>query len=98
GGVGAAGCVTPTATPTPPVVEKAKDPPRHPPKNAESCVAIANYLAAEGSGKPAGSAEQEHLYDQARREYQQALDVDPKYVPTYRALGQLYTAMGDHPS
>jgi tetratricopeptide (TPR) repeat protein len=96
--LGTAGCVSPSApsAPTPVAAEKAKDVPRHPPKNAESCVAIANYLAAEASGKPAGSAEQERLYDQARREYQQAIDVDPNYMPTYHALGQLYTTIGDH--
>jgi tetratricopeptide (TPR) repeat protein len=95
---GAAGCVTTTAGPTAPapvVLEKAKDPPRHAPK-PETCVALADHFAAEGSSKPEGSAEQERLYDQARREYQQALDVDPNHVPAYRALGRLYTAMGDH--
>jgi tetratricopeptide (TPR) repeat protein len=93
--VGAAGCVSaPTAAP--PVIEKAKDPPRHPPKNAETCVALGSVFADEGKSKSAGSAEQEHLFDQARREYQQAIDVDASYIPTYRALGQLYVTMGDH--
>jgi tetratricopeptide (TPR) repeat protein len=93
---GATGCVSAPTTATPPVIEKAKDPPRHPPKNAETCVALGNVFAAEGQAKPAGSAEQEHLYDQARREYQQAIEVDASYVSTYRALGQLYVTMGDH--
>jgi tetratricopeptide (TPR) repeat protein len=96
---GAAGCVTPTppqTAPTPVVVEKTKDPPRHPPKNPETCVALGDFFAAEGSSKPKGSAEQERLYDQARREYQQALEIDAKHAPAYRALGRLYTTLGDH--
>lgn len=97
--LGAAGCVTTSTThnaPAPVVAQKAKDPPQHPPRKAETCVALADYFAGQAATKPAGSAEQEHLYDQARREYQQAVDVDPNYLPTYHALGRLYTATGDH--
>jgi tetratricopeptide (TPR) repeat protein len=101
--VGAAGCVADNSTQTGPVlpppgavIEKAKDPPKHPPKSAETCVALGNVFASEGASKPQASAVQGHLYDQARREYQQALDVDAGCRSAYLALGQLYTKMGDH--
>lgn len=97
--VGAAGCVPQNSVPTvptPPVVEKAKDLPMRPPKNAETCVALGNFFASEGAAKPAGSAERERLYDNARKEYQQALDIDPNCLAAYLALGKLYATMGDH--
>jgi len=97
---GAVGCVpqssVQTVPPSPPVVEKAKDLPSHPPKHAETCIALGNFFAAEGSSAPQGSAKQEHLYDQARKEYQQALDIDANCVAAYRALARLYTTIGDH--
>jgi tetratricopeptide (TPR) repeat protein len=98
--VGAVGCVPQQSVqptpPAPPVVEKAKDLPMRPPKKPETCVALGDFFAAEGAAKPAGSAEQERLYDHARKEYQQALDIDANCVPAYRALGHLYVTLGDH--
>ena len=97
---GAVGCVPQnsmqTVPPSPPVAEKAKETPPHAPKHAETCVTLGNFFAAEGSSAPRGSAKQEHLYDQARREYLQALDIDANCLLAYRALGRLYTTLGDH--
>jgi tetratricopeptide (TPR) repeat protein len=98
--VGAAGCVPQTSIPTvpapPPVVEKAKEPPRHPPKSPETCVSLGDFFAAQAAGAPQGSAQQERLYDQARMEYQQALDIDAGCMTAYLALGRLYANTGDH--
>jgi tetratricopeptide (TPR) repeat protein len=100
---GAAGCASQNvvqmehAQPPPgAVVEKAKEPPRHQPKSPETPVTLGNWFAAEGANKPQGSAEQEQLYDKARREFQQALDIDAGCLSAYQALGQLYTSMSDY--
>src|SRR5437879_5819061 len=97
--VGAAGCVpqgsVPTVPPQPAVVQPAKELPKHPPKNAETCVAAGDFFAAQAAEAAKGSAKQEGLCDQARKAYQQALEIDPNCVRAYQALGQLYTTMGD---
>ncbi len=96
---GAVGCSPQNAMQTvpasPPVVEKAKEPPRHAPK-PETCVKLGDFFAAEGSSAPQGSAKQEELFDKARQEYQQALEIDANCLSATRALGRLYTTMGDH--
>jgi tetratricopeptide (TPR) repeat protein len=103
--LGAAGCVpqnsvqpaSPQPAPPPPVVvEKAKDSPKHPPKNAETCVALGNFFAAGGGQAQQGSAQQEHSYELARQEYQQALAIDPNCLQAYLALGELCTTVSDH--
>jgi tetratricopeptide (TPR) repeat protein len=101
---GAVGCVPqsevqqqgPCVPPPGAVVEKIKDLPRHAPRSAETCVALGNVFAAEGGSAGQGSARQERLYDQARREYEQALDVDATCLSAYLALGQLCTKTCDH--
>ncbi|HKI37181.1 MAG TPA: tetratricopeptide repeat protein [Gemmataceae bacterium] len=100
--VGAAGCVPQTSVqtipPPPPgaVIEKAQDLPRHPPKHPDPCVAAGSWLVAEGDHRPQGSAEQERFYDQARKAFEQALDIDANCLSAYQALGQLCMKMGDH--
>jgi tetratricopeptide (TPR) repeat protein len=101
GFVGAAGCVPQTTMPTVPtqpgqpvVVEKAKDPPTHPPAPA-TCVALGDFFAAEGASAEKGSVMQEQRYDKARRSYQEALALDANCLPAYLALGRLYVDMGD---
>jgi tetratricopeptide (TPR) repeat protein len=97
----AAGCVPqnsvqpPPAAPPPPVVEKAKDPPKHPPKHAATCVALGNFFFTGADSVPAASSQQEHLYEQARREYEQALTIDPNCLEAFHALGKLHVKMGD---
>ena len=97
---GAVGCVPQNSVQPPPaapraVTEKAKDPPKHPP-TAPTCVAGANYYATSGDEAPPRSALQEHLYDQARRGYQQAIDIDPTCVAAYKGLAHLCAQMSDH--
>lgn len=98
--VGAAGCVPdnsarPAPAAPPPLVEKAKDPPKHPPKHPETLVALGDYFATGADSAPAGSAQQERLYEQARAQYEQALQIDPNHLPAFQSLGKLYVKMGD---
>ncbi len=98
--LGAAGCVPQNAVQPPPaappaVVEKQKDPPKHPPKHAETCVALGNYFATGAESAPQGSAQQERLYEQARKQYEQALEIDANDIAAYQALGKIHLKMGD---
>jgi tetratricopeptide (TPR) repeat protein len=102
GFLGATGCVpqnslqpAPSEPVPPPVIEKAKDPPKHQPKSADTCAAGGDWMTSQGNQAPKGSAAQEQLYDQARRGYQQALDVDANCLRAYQGMGQLYMNMGD---
>jgi tetratricopeptide (TPR) repeat protein len=102
---GVGGCLHPSTTSTttarvttiPPdaVIEKEKPSPVHPPQPA-SCVAAGNFYAQEANNKDRGTNQQEQLRETARKAYQQALALDPKYVAAYHALAQLYTSMDDH--
>jgi tetratricopeptide (TPR) repeat protein len=97
---GAAGCVPQNSVQPPPaappaVVEKAKDPPKHPPKHPETCVSLGNYFATSAESAPQGSPQQEHLFDQARTEYEQALQIDANCLAAYQAIAKLYAKMGD---
>jgi len=69
----------------------AKRPPR-----AATCVAMGEYReqGSQDPGFPAG--EQAKLREEARMSYQEALRVDPNYVPAYRSLARLYASIGDH--
>ena len=41
-------------------------------------------------------ADRDKLFDMARRSYQQALEIDPKYLPAYAALAGLYEKLNDY--
>jgi tetratricopeptide (TPR) repeat protein len=76
-----------------------KPPPPDAPKRDPlpgTCVAGGDYLAAEAKGKADIPIEQQQLQDKARKAYQQALRIDPKYVPAYQALANLYLDMHDY--
>ncbi len=88
---------TSATTPPPGVVvkkEKEKDLPPRTPK-ASTCVALADWYAKEAQAPNREPAQVDQLREVARKEYQQALSIDPNYLPTYQALGRLYVAMGD---
>jgi tetratricopeptide (TPR) repeat protein len=94
---GAVGCVPQNSVQPPPpvpkeVAEKAKDP-----KNqAQTCVAMGNYLVGSAEGFPPGSAKQEQLFNEARHQYQQALTHDANCYAAYRALAELFNKMSDY--
>jgi tetratricopeptide (TPR) repeat protein len=97
---GAAGCVPQNSVQPPPaappaVVEKAKDPPKHPPKHPETCVSLGNYFATSADAAQRGSAQQEQLFDMARKQYEQALQIDANCLAAYQAIGKLHVKVGD---
>jgi tetratricopeptide (TPR) repeat protein len=88
----------PTQPTTVTMVEKVQDKelPRRAPKKPSVCVAAGVFYESEAVKAPAGSTQQEQFFDQARRAYQQALEIDASYLPAYQALGRLYVTIGDH--
>jgi Flp pilus assembly protein TadD len=68
-------------------------PPRTP--KASTCVALADWYAREAQAPERPQAQVDYLRDVARKQYQQALSIDPNHLPAYQALGRLYVAMGD---
>jgi tetratricopeptide (TPR) repeat protein len=56
----------------------------------------AGDLAEKTSDDPQrGPAERERLQEQARKAYQQAIALEPDYVPAHQALARLYLKLGD---
>lgn len=84
---------TPTATAEPDLAPDDGKP--HKP-HASTCVAAGN-LAEKTADEPLrGPAEREQLLDQARKAYQQAIALEPDYVPAHQALARLYVKLGDN--
>jgi tetratricopeptide (TPR) repeat protein len=63
---------------------------------AKTCVEYGRFREEEANAPGRPPAERELLLDQARKMYQQALQVDPKNLPAFLALARLYSARGDH--
>ncbi len=82
------------APPDPSQIKKASDvPPKEPP--AAVLVSWGDFKAGEAFAPSLPPDRQQQIRDDARREYQRALASDPKYVPAYKGLARLYTAMHD---
>ena len=62
---------------------------------AKECVAWADFAAAEANGAGGSSVRTNDARDGARKAYQQALKIDPKYLDAYLGLAKLYYAMDD---
>lgn len=101
--VGGSGCVTTKTTggsgssPADPVPYQAKKPlpPRIP--KASTCAAFGDFRAKQAATEPnVPDTERERYRDQARRAYQQALQIDPSYLPAYTGLARLYTELRDY--
>jgi tetratricopeptide (TPR) repeat protein len=86
------------AAPAAPEVPIAKTADKHKrPPNPSTCVAIGQFIEREAElAKNISPLEKQGEYDKARRSYQQALTLNPKYMPAYGALGHLYVEMGDY--
>jgi tetratricopeptide (TPR) repeat protein len=80
----------------PPRAASHKDEPKHD-LQPSTCIALGqtSERSAEMPGRSA--ADQQHLREQARRAYQQALKLDPKSLDALSALGNLYVTMKDYP-
>ena len=100
--LGGAGCVHQTAIPltdsnAPPVESRPeKDAGKHPPK-ASTCVAFGAFSErCTLDTARYGPVERDRLNDQARKAYQQALQIDPANLEALSALARLYVRIADH--
>ncbi len=60
----------------------------------ETCVKYGAWHEHEALAPGRSPLQQEQMRDQARKLYQQALGIDPKYLPASLALAHLYASMG----
>jgi tetratricopeptide (TPR) repeat protein len=97
-----AGCTTVTGLPVtepvdPRLVHKADEntTPRDP--KPSTCVGWGNFAMKMAASDAYGPAEKEQLYEEARKDYQRALKLDPDFLPAYEALANLYVTTGDMP-
>jgi tetratricopeptide (TPR) repeat protein len=100
---GSLGCISthtavppPGATPPPVVAQKEEDLPKRTPK-ASTCVAFGNYRAGQAADAKVPQPTRLEYLEQARKAYQQALAIDPNYVPAYLSLANLYSSQEDYP-
>lgn len=77
-------------------VEKEEDQPKRQPK-ASTCVALGQFNEQAAIDSPKLPLQQAELRERARRAYQQALKIDPNYLPAYQGLARVYEAAGDQP-
>lgn len=84
---------TQTARVDPDTVKKEHDLPKKDP-TPKMCVVWGNVAAGEADLSPS-SVDANEKRDQARKAYQQALRLDPKYLPAYQGLAKLYLALQD---
>lgn len=61
-----------------------------------TCVAAGDFHEQQAAAEDVSPADRVRLRETARKAYQQAISIDPDYVPAYQALAHLYTVMGDH--
>jgi Flp pilus assembly protein TadD len=101
--LGSCGCVNTDKRPTPPVpdngpeqhvVRKEPSGPKRAPQ-PETLVKMAAYFLDDAARVDITPARQMDLRDQARKAYQQALQIDPTSLPALTGLGRFYTQIGD---
>jgi tetratricopeptide (TPR) repeat protein len=99
---GELGCTEQTTLPlVPPAgqpavkITKEPDLPKRKPQPS-TCVAFGNASEGAAADPKRSLAEQEHLHDQARKFYQQALQIEPNNLEALTALARLYNTTGDH--
>ncbi len=76
-------------------IRKEPDLPKRQPK-AATCVAYAVFSERSAADGRCSPADQERLRDQARRAYQQALQIEPNDLPALTGLARLYVTLEDH--
>jgi tetratricopeptide (TPR) repeat protein len=98
----AVGCVHQSGMPltaddkvNPADIKKAPEAPKRPPLPS-TCVALAHFNERSAADPKCPAAEQTRLRDQARRAYQQALELEPKNLDALTGLARLYVAMEQH--
>jgi tetratricopeptide (TPR) repeat protein len=60
-------------------------------------VAAGDFFAQESAASEHTALQQQRLRDSALKEYKQALEIDPHYLPAFRSIAGLYMAMKDYP-
>ncbi len=69
-------------------------PPRTP--HASTCVAFGDWAASEANAPDISDSVRQTKREKARKAYQQALSIDPTYLPAYESLATLYSDLKDH--
>jgi tetratricopeptide (TPR) repeat protein len=87
-----------SANPTPPPQVVAKEP-ELPPRTAKpgTYIELGNFSMQEANDPRRSSVEKEQYYEQARRSYQKALEVEPKNLQALAAMARYYSAIDDRP-
>jgi tetratricopeptide (TPR) repeat protein len=86
---------SPSGMPSPIEITKEKDLPKKPPSPGV-LIAYGNLQAQEAADPERTPQGREQLLDQARRCYQQALELDPENLDALKALAHLYVSIKDH--
>ncbi len=77
-------------------VEKANEEPTGKPKYAATCVTAARCLEQVGDKVDNDPAFRKLRYEQARREYDRALEIEPKCLPAMFGLARLHDKQGQY--
>src|SRR5947209_4510847 len=85
---------TPTANVSVPVRKDADLPPRKP--KASTCIAYGRFSEKSAADARSTPAQRQEMLEQARRAYQQALQIEPKNYEALVCLIRVYTTVGDH--
>jgi tetratricopeptide (TPR) repeat protein len=62
----------------------------------ETCIAMGDLRAKTAENPKCNEVERQRLRDEARRAYQEALEIDPKCMAAFTALARLYIVMEDY--
>jgi tetratricopeptide (TPR) repeat protein len=63
---------------------------------ASTCVAYGDFREKEAMESTTSDAERPRMHDQARRAYEQALQIDSKHLPAFTGLARLYEDLDDY--
>jgi tetratricopeptide (TPR) repeat protein len=104
---GALGCAhdrgsAPRETPPPPLASgspyapsRGAELPKREPR-ASTCAAAGDWMAGEAAALEKDTREQEQRRNIARKAYEQAIAINPNYIPAYQNLAHLYIEMCDY--
>jgi tetratricopeptide (TPR) repeat protein len=93
---GSVGCSSMPSAPTNSAHAAAQqDKPKRQPKPA-TCVALARLREREAEEAQRTQPDRDRCRDEARQEYQQALQIDPNYLPALQGLAHFHDVCGDH--
>jgi tetratricopeptide (TPR) repeat protein len=76
------------------VIHTEPDPPKRPP-TAATCSTYGDWYSQAAREPGIGQAQAQQLRDTALKAYQQAMQIDPKYLPAYRSTAALYWDLND---